>query len=31
LDSFKHNMEKSLGKDCCHILNIRPYGGVRVQ
>ena len=31
LDSFKYNMEKSLGKDCCHILNIRPYGGVRVQ
>ena len=31
LDSFKYNMEKSLGKECCHILNIRPYGGVRVQ
>ena len=28
LPSFKEHIEASLGKNCCHILSIRDYGGV---
>ena len=30
LDGFKEAVEASLGKGSCHVLNIRPYGGIRV-
>lgn len=28
LDGFKEAVEASLGKDSCHVLNVRPYGGI---
>ena len=31
LDSFKKSVESNLGHGSCHVLNIRPYGGIRVQ
>ena len=31
LDEFKSGIEAFLGKDSCHVLNIRPFGGIRVQ
>ena len=31
LDAFKTGIEKVLGTDACHILNIRQQGGIRVQ
>ena len=31
LDSFKKSVESNLGHGSCHILNIRPCGGIRVQ
>lgn len=31
LDQFKANIESNLGQGSCHVLNIRPYGGIRVQ
>ena len=27
---FKNNIENITGKGSCHILSIRPYGGVEV-
>lgn len=30
LDHFKASMEANLGQGSCHVLNIRPYGGVRI-
>ncbi len=30
IDSFKADTEKVLGKDMCHILSIRPAGGIRL-
>ena len=29
LDTFKKATEAALGKDCCHVVMIRPAGGVR--
>ena len=31
LDTFRQEIEKVLGKGACHILNIRPEGGIRIQ
>lgn len=31
LDKFKSGIEKILGKDKCHVLNIRPQGGIQIQ
>lgn len=31
LDTFKTEMEKVFGEGSCHVLNIRPYGGVCVD
>ena len=28
---FKTKIEKAIGKDCCHILSIRPVGGIRIE
>ena len=30
LSEFKRNIEKTLGEGKCHVLNIRPYGGIRM-
>lgn len=30
LANFKENIETSLSEGCCHVLSIRPYGGVNV-
>ena len=29
LDGFKEAVEACLGKGFCHVLNVRPYGGIR--
>ncbi|MGM9549729.1 MAG: hypothetical protein ACI3V5_07780 [Faecousia sp.] len=29
LDSFKEGIERVLGKGKCHVLSIRPEGGIR--
>lgn len=31
MDSFKASIEAVLGKDSCHILNIRQQGGIRIS
>ena len=31
LETFKQAIEANLGEGSCHILNIRPYGGIRIQ
>ena len=31
LDSFKTDIEAVLGRDACHVLNIREQGGIRVM
>ncbi len=31
LEVFKSTMESAIGAGCCHILSIRPEGGVRVR
>ena len=31
LDSFKTEIEAVLGKGMCHVLSIRPQGGIRIQ
>ena len=31
LDSFKEAVDAGLGEGACHILNVRPFGGVRLQ
>ncbi len=31
LEMFKSNMEAAIGAGCCHILSIRPQGGMRVR
>ena len=31
LDLFKHSIEAVLGKNACHVLNIREEGGIRVS
>lgn len=31
LEEFQTGIEAVLGKGSCHILNIRPFGGIRVQ
>lgn len=31
LQKFKNNIENITGKDSCHILSIRPFGGVEVS
>lgn len=31
LDEFKTNIEAVLGAESCHLMHIRPYGGVRVR
>ena len=31
LEHFKLNIERALGAGRCHVLNIRPQGGIRVQ
>lgn len=30
LDDFKASVEKTLGSGCCHVLAIRPEGGIRI-
>lgn len=30
LDSFKENIENIVGKNNCHILSIRPVGGIKL-
>lgn len=30
LEDFKNKIELTVGKNCCHILNIRPLGGVQI-
>ncbi|MCR5160432.1 MAG: galactokinase [Lachnospiraceae bacterium] len=30
LDDFRSSVEKTLGSGCCHVLAIRPEGGVRI-
>ena len=30
LDAFKAGMERALGDGACHVLSIRPVGGVRL-
>ncbi len=30
LDGFKEAVEAGLGKGTCHVLNVRPYGGIRI-
>ena len=30
LDNFKENIEKIVGKNNCHILSIRPVGGIKL-
>jgi galactokinase len=30
LDSFQESVERTLGKGSCQVLQIRPYGGVRL-
>ena len=31
LDGFKEAVDAGLGEGSCHILNVRPYGGIRIQ
>ena len=31
LDGFKEAVDAGLGEGACHILNVRPFGGVRLQ
>ena len=31
LETFKQAIEANLGEGSCHVLNIRPYGGIRIQ
>ena len=31
LETFKQTIEANLGEGSCHVLNIRPYGGIRIQ
>ena len=31
LETFKQTIEVNLGEGSCHVLNIRPYGGIRIQ
>jgi Galactokinase len=31
VDSFKNQIEEVFGKGSCHVLSIRPYGGVEVE
>ena len=28
VEAFRHEMERVLGKGCCNVLQIRPYGGI---
>lgn len=30
LEHFKDSIQASIGQGCCHVLSIRPYGGVNV-
>ena len=31
LETFKQAIEANLGEGSCHVLNVRPYGGIRIQ
>ena len=31
LETFKQTIEANLGEGSCHVLNVRPYGGIRIQ
>ena len=31
LETFKQTIETNLGEGSCHVLNVRPFGGIRVQ
>lgn len=31
VDDYKCVVETIFGKDACHVLKIRPYGGIRVM
>ncbi len=31
LTEFRTGIESALGESCCHVLSIRPYGGIRVR
>ena len=30
LDGFRDRVEASLGRGCCHVVHIRPAGGIRL-
>ena len=30
LDGFRDRVEASLGRGCCHVVRIRPAGGIRL-
>ena len=31
LETFQQTIDANLGEGSCHVLNIRPYGGIRIQ
>lgn len=31
LEEFKTRIEKAIGEKCCHVLSIRPIGGIRIE
>ena len=31
LETFQQTIEANLGEGSCHVLNVRPYGGIRIQ
>lgn len=31
VNEFKMRIEKAIGEGCCHILSIRPVGGIRIE
>ncbi len=31
LDAFREEMDATLGQGACHVLSIRPYGGVELE
>ena len=30
VDDYKHYIESIFGEDACHVLKVRPYGGIKV-
>ena len=31
LDTYKSTIEQAIGEGCCHVLSIRPLGGIKLQ